>query len=810
MASHLNGGEVRSKIVGVFSLLLFSTLSFSADDSQAIWSSLEHPAFDAAKQAQVKDVVLQRDRIRIMLTQGTLQFNQPVAGQVFAAAFRGSGTVQVVPPNPLEAQQLLLNTGAIILVMPFSEATFTFSDGLLEELSPKVQWTPEGGEAKLADLYASRVKAHEDAAREGVPRIFKSLLSGDRKRTAFFSADLKTEKAGWIEVTYDALVNEEILVGRLVDLVGYRHFDTWLSFAAGARPQKEVWRDPEERADFHIPSYEIDASVQDNAELHATSRVDLQYRAGGERVLLFYLDANLRVDSVKDAQGAALAYFQPREPKDRTQSFGDYVAVVLAQPSKAGDAQKLEFHYGGKRVIRKMGSGNYFCESFGWYPSIRDSFATRASFKMNFRSPKKYTLVATGSKTDDTTDGNLSVTTWQSDIPQAVAGFAFGDYKVVTEKVGNMQVDVYANRQGDDTLSGIQHAVEEMGSSAEMALGTLTPASMAKPISIEVGNNIKVFEQYFGPFPYKHLSVTNIPFSYGQGWPSLLFLSVLSFLDPTQRHSLGIKDQTGISDFFRAHETSHQWWGHRVGWKSYHDQWLSEGFAQFSGNLYVEVRQNHKEYLDRLRIDKRDLFARDQKNRTYESLGPVWMGERLRTSSAPRGYDTVIYNKGGYVLHMLRMMLWDAHSQTPDHVFMDVMHDYTSTYDGKAASTEDFQAIVEKHIPPMLVLEPGKGMDWFFRQYVYGTGIPRYDFAYSIEAAGDGKWKVSGTVTQSDVPEGWLDALPVYLTSGKGTGRLGLLSVGAKRVTPFQAVVGFKPDKVSLNANEDILAEIKQ
>jgi hypothetical protein len=91
-------------------------------------------------------------------------------------------------------------------------------------------------------------------------------------------------------------------------------------------------------------------------------------------------------------------FFQPREPKDRTQTYGSYVAVVLPEAAQAGQAQTLEFRYAGKRVIRKVGNGSYFCESFGWYPARENSFATRADFEINFRSPKRYALVATGSK----------------------------------------------------------------------------------------------------------------------------------------------------------------------------------------------------------------------------------------------------------------------------------------------------------------------------------------------------------------------------------------------------------------------------
>lgn len=331
-----------------------------------------------------------------------------------------------------------------------------------------------------------------------------------------------------------------------------------------------------------------------------------------------------------------------------------------------------------------------------------------------------------------------------------MAGFAYGDYRVETNTSGSTKVEVYAN------------------------------------------------------------AVTNIPYSYGQGWPGLLYLSALSFLDSTQRNALGITDMTGITDFFRAHETSHQWWGHLVSWKSYHDQWLSEGFAQFSGNLYVQFRQNMKEYLSRLRKDKEDLKGQDQRGRAYESLGPVWMGTRLSSSSAPGGYAAVVYNKGGYVLHMLRMMLSDSRKpKNPDTRFIAMMKDFTRTYSNQAASTEDFKAIVEKYMTSPMDLDGNHRMDWFFNQYVYGTGIPEYRFACQVQDAGEGKWKVSGKVQQTVVPATWKNILPLYAHASGKPVQLGFISVSGSE-TPFSAVLSFKPEELSLNENEDILAEIKQ
>ena len=147
---------------------------------------------------------------------------------------------------------------------------------------------------------------------------------------------------------------------------------------------------------------------------------------------------------------------------------GDYVAVVLVNPDLTSQKQTLEFHYAGKRAIRKAGDGNYFCESFGWYPARSNSFACRSDFELNFRNPKRFTLVATGNKINETTDGDWAISTWKSDPPLDVAGFAFGDFKIYTEKAGSVDVNVYANREPEDVqsayLSGTSALIPSNGS----------------------------------------------------------------------------------------------------------------------------------------------------------------------------------------------------------------------------------------------------------------------------------------------------------------------------------------------------------
>jgi hypothetical protein len=815
--------------LGPFVLLLVPFVSAQTSETQSgasVWDVLVAPSMDPEKSAVTENVDIVRDRVHITLVSGTIQFAKPANGVVFAAVFHGEGKVHLNPPNATEAQQLYLFTRQDKLEFTFSDAAFSSTDGLFEEVAKQVKWKPG---AASDDLYAKRQQERESLGAEQLPRLFKSVMSPDRKRTGYFLADLKSKDKSWIGICDDAMQPEEMRVGRWVDVGPFKIFDDWTIFPAGGRDPRHVYDDPAGKMDFLIPDYRLTSTVTEGAELSAAAHTTTQPRYSGENVLLFELDSNLRLNSVKDERGRNLVFHQAAERKEHSQSSGDYVAVTLAEPTQQGQSQSFDFQYSGKHVVHKHGNGNYFCQSFGWYPTlflpapgVADA-AFRANFDITFHSPKKYKLVATGRKTSETADGKELVTTWKSDIPLAFAGFAFGDYKVFTDRLGDIEVQVYANNQPDELLQSIQQQFENpindlaVGpgggshiSSTLSAIGNLNPSALGKTINVETENTLKVFQNYFGPYPYHQIAVTNIIGSYGQGWPGLLYLSWITFLDNTQRHALGVKNQTQLTDFFRGHESSHQWWGQRVGWKSYHDQWLSEGFAEFSGLLYVQFRENMKESLSQFRLDKELLSTEDLNRHKVQDLGPIWLGQRIRSSiTGPGSYQNLVYSKGGYVLQMIRMQLMDPRNPDPEHIFKETMQDYCKTYENKAASTEDFKAIVEKHMTKAMDLDGNQRMDWFFNQYVYGTGMPQYSLHTTLTPTADGKTTVSGQLVRSGVPENWKDALPLYAHIGDKVVRLGTIAA-THSTESLNFVVAGKIDKITINEYEDQLADVKQ
>jgi len=113
--------------------------------------------------------------------------------------------------------------------MAFTEATFSFTDSVFEDVEKQVKWAPSGTAGD--DLYAKRQKEREDLGAEYLPRLFKSVMSGDRKRTAYFLADLKTKDKGWVEIRDDAMQLEEIRVGPWGTLAR-KLLDIWMNLPA--------------------------------------------------------------------------------------------------------------------------------------------------------------------------------------------------------------------------------------------------------------------------------------------------------------------------------------------------------------------------------------------------------------------------------------------------------------------------------------------------------------------------------------------------------------------------------------------------
>ena len=282
-----------------------------------------------------------------------------------------------------------------------------------------------------------------------------------------------------------------------------------------------------------------------------------------------------------------------------------------------------------------------------------------------------------------------------------------------------------------------------------------------------------------------------------------------AFIDTTQRTQL-MGAQFGAHTFWRyvgPHETAHQWWGHIVGWKSYRDQWMSEGFAEFSTSLYVQyVRKDmgkfHEFWEDqRKMITDATPYTKGVKPYT---VGPVTQGYRVDSGKTPNITRAMIYPKGAYILHMLRMMMFD-HRGGGDARFREMMTDFVKTNYNKDVSTEDFKHAVEKHMTPQMDVDKNGTMDWFFNEWVYGTDVPAYRLGYQTTNSPDGKTLVTVNVTQSGASDDFKMLVPIYADFGKGWTRLGAAKITGNATVEIPIPLPQAPKKVTLCALDDVL-----
>src|SRR5208283_4808632 len=272
-------------------------------------------------------------------------------------------------------------------------------------------------------------------------------------------------------------------------------------------------------------------------------------------------------------------------------------------------------------------------------------------------------------------------------------------------------------------------------------------------------------------------ALTQMPGDLSQGWPSLVFLSSFAFLSPQEQADLHLAPLTRErNDLVLVHETAHQWWGDLVLWKSYRDQWIAEGLANYSALLLLE-QKNPEQFRQVLEKYRRDLLSQNKDGEWLRQAGPVTLGQRLESSHFPRGYEEISYERGTWLFHMLRSMFRDSMLRdsevasrsrkgrlNPDEPFFRALRKIRERYAGKSISTEELVQVFEEELPRPLWYEKRPKLDWFLEGWIEGTAIPKLEAREIRITEKTGVTTVTGMIVQKDAPDDLVTAVPVYAT----------------------------------------------
>jgi predicted metalloprotease with PDZ domain len=282
------------------------------------------------------------------------------------------------------------------------------------------------------------------------------------------------------------------------------------------------------------------------------------------------------------------------------------------------------------------------------------------------------------------------------------------------------------------------------GSGVDSIAVTVTSQSGLRSQSRQVLQDAQAILEFYsslmGDAPYTSAAIalleSDLPGGHSPGYFAVLNTPV-TFATVNWRGDPASFDN--FPQFFLAHEIAHQWWGQALGWKNYHEQWISEGFAQYFAALFAQKTRGDRVFGDMLRQFRRwSLSESDQ--------GPVHLGSRLgHVKRDPRVFRALVYNKGAAVLHMLRRLVGDE-------VFFRGLRRFYMDRRYQKAGTEDFERAMEA--------ESGRVLDRFFERWIYGSGIPRVKYGTQIgdkhvvvrfEQTGDQIFDIPVTVTLTHV-----------------------------------------------------------
>lgn len=723
------------------------------DEIEQRYQTIRGMALDPGLTLEVDRLSLRKDVAQFEFSEGRFYFFGAVSDRIVGAYFAGYGILRLTAGDDIERDQLLRFTDQEEIALEFEKALFFFTDSTYEQITARQSLSP----SSIDDSTREEVTGFRQRIRDRFEWNTDARLLYDIAGTSgygeFFNAYLDCSDERHMMYFIDPLDEEQVSLLRYekVDFSTRAYWETWYS-SHKSPPSSN--KQPE----FNITKTEMDVVVDAKNEISVRADLDFVCSVPGVRLAPLELVPTLRVEHAVLNDGDTCLVIQEGARAD------GQLWLVFPSALEKDVTYTLTITYSGGGIIEDIGGDNFAVMArTSWFPSFYTNPTDPRRFVLKFGVPSKMTLLATGDLIKTWVQSDTSYTTWDSRDRHDFAGFNYGKFSVVTDKSKKCKIDCYTNVKLADALLRIRILLEqykELQVALMMLPHELTTDRIGKNAAIESRNAYEVYCHFFGEIPIREIKVSQQPqMSFAQSWPTLIYLPFTAFWDASLKERLGLlSGEVAVMSYetIASHEMAHQWWGNTVMRDSYHDEWLTEGFATYSSALYLQATEGTDRFKDYMNIQRRQVLAKAEKDGSYSDLGPIWLGQRLNSLDFLNG-RRLIYAKGAYVLHMLRMLLFDYEKKS-DERFIDMMKEYVATYRGRIVTTNDLQIMVEKHFD--------QDMDWFFSQWVYGTEIPVYGFRYDVEEI-DGEYYLTIYARQSGVSPSFRMPVPFLVNFEK-------------------------------------------
>jgi hypothetical protein len=709
-------------------------------------------------ETSVENYIFQKDIFTFSFKSGKIRLHKNKDGHFQYASFSGDGQLSFTPSSDSEKKQLKRFYKTTYALIPISSTHFIFCDSTAETLLSNLSFGPPVN-ANSKQFIQPKTRLSETRADID---FYTPFIDPSINEKVFY-AYIPSSKTNDFEIIINDALYEEVEFYRYIT-----NIPKWREIII---KQHKVEKYKLNQTHFN-PKYLVDFS-------HLTMTVDVRdddfdflsdgtFRGKALRPfqwLYLNLYGKMDIDSIMLKTGESQSYKKIEFLWDKNDNLNyndDYLFVNFGEVMQPGTKFELRIVYHGDIIKKRL--SYFFIETVSrWIP--RHNFKDEIKFNISYRYPKQYDLVSSEIKLAEAEFDDYKEATWTTTRFEQNMHFYFGKYKLTESGItSKANITVYA-----DPLS----------------------TNVKDNVIVDLENSVNFFTTLLGPSQYTNFYVVEIPYLHGLAYPGMIQLSYDTFTE-------GYYEE--YDEQFRAHEVAHQWWGIGVDDKTYHDKWISEGFSEYFGLMYVQLIQKDNDAFFKMMNRKRRSLL-ETRNFLFSENGqeasPITMGYRVSTSTTAGDYSRIIYSKGAWVLHMLRNLALDLKTHNED-IFKATMRDFYQTYQGKQATTEDFKATVEKHY--------GINMDWFFNQWVYGSEIPKYTYSYKTEKE-NGNYFVTMKIRAEGVSDDHLMYIPIRVDFGDEKYVNLRISVSGKESIVELPALPLEPDEIKFNIYSSVLCD---